>query len=407
MKNTFQKSFIVIMALVMLFCGNALALANGTKIAAEPVTYEFDVSISKEMTGRIPENQILDYELMCQAEKYMLQFDGQAHAMNSRAADDNYGGIYYDNGEYILLFKQQASTKMVLEDGFRVETCKFSLNELYSTQEAVMKNVEQNAKGCFNTAIDVLNNVTLVRSDIMEEAEVMALLKYTGINLDMIRFEKLSGEIVPTASINAGGASRNIGRGSNSSASAGVRSTQYGNGYIVQGHDVIIGENFGTTSGTIMGKATARCQPVLSGSREADATFVLLNSGHSFNNTVEQLGGSYRVLRSGTTASLAVNSPVYMSGSATSSATNDYSSGTVRYLRSNYSWSDRDGRTHNYVAVEATYPSLSGDSGGCVWTYTTSGPIWAGVQSYGGATYNGSGFAAAYDVVSSLGVSVY
>lgn len=212
---------------------------------------------------------------------------------------------------------------------------------------------------------------------------------------------------MPTATIQAGGGSRNITRGSNSSASAGVISSSYGSGYIVQGHDVIINDNFGTRSGTVTGYAAERCQPVLKGgTREADATFVKLNSGHSFNNSVAELGGSYTVLRTGMVSALSPGTAVFMSGYATTSATSDFASGVVNFLNATYSWSDRDGRTHNYVGVDASYPSISGDSGGCVWTYTTAGPVWAGVQSYGGTDYPSSGFAAASDVVYSLGVSV-
>lgn len=66
---------------------------------------------------------------------------------------------------------------------------------------------------------------------------------------------------------------------------------------------------------------------------------------------------------------------------------------------------DRDGNTHNYQGAQANYSAQAGDSGGLVFVYTNLGPIWAGVQSGGGAGYL-SVFARATDVVSSLNVSV-
>lgn len=82
-----------------------------------------------------------------------------------------------------------------------------------------------------------------------------------------------------------------------------------------------------------------------------------------------------------------------------------FNSGKVTLENVHYSWPDRDGNTHNYQGAQANYSAQAGDSGGLVFVYTNLGPIWAGVQSGGGAGYL-SVFARATDVVSSLNVSV-
>lgn len=86
-------------------------------------------------------------------------------------------------------------------------------------------------------------------------------------------------------------------------------------------------------------------------------------------------------------------------------ATNGNRTGKVTLENVHYSWPDRDGNTHNYQGAQANYSAQAGDSGGLVFVYTNLGPIWAGVQSGGGAGYL-SVFARATDVVSSLNVSV-
>ncbi len=103
----------------------------------------------------------------------------------------------------------------------------------------------------------------------------------------------------------------------------------------------------------------------------------------------------------GRTFDVYVDLPVYMRARHAY----PFNSGKVTLENVHYSWPDRDGNTHNYQGAQANYSAQAGDSGGLVFVYTNLGPIWAGVQSGGGAGYL-SVFARATDVVSSLNVSV-
>ena len=272
-----------------------------------------------------------------------------------------------------------------------------------ATWKALHDSVVPNLTGYIGVGIDTSGNAVLLHYVDEDINNIKGLCAKAGIDIDMVKLEKLPAPLAPTAPIRVGGTSYNSTRSVTTSACVGV-SGPAGNGFVVQGHDTKVGDTIKTgSSGSTMGSVNARCQPMASG-YEADASYVKLNSGNSFNNTVANLAAPNTVA-AGQTFGVYNGLPVHMTARH-ATASSPWNSGYVTAENYTYSWDDRDGRTHNYIGALADYTSIAGDSGGFVFVYTNLGPIWAGVQSGGGAGVPYSSFARATDVASSMGVSV-
>ena len=391
MKTPAQKVIYSLLTLILLLSiGSGVVATNGNR--TELINPELDNELSEETLKIIPIEDTLDYALYEQADKLSKSFINQN---TKKAIDDNYGGTYYDDGDFVFMFKDTSKVvasqaqSIIKNAGLRMKGCIYSYNELMETMDSISNKVVPKLNGFTCIGMDTPNNTVVVQYVEDDPTVIKQLCIEADIKLEMVAFKKISAPILPTSTMYAGKTSYNSTRGSTSSACVGVNGPG-GAGFIIQGHDTLVGDSIKpSSSDSTVGSVYSRCQPMITG-READASYVLLNSGHNFSNILD-----------GRTFDVYVDLPVYMRARHAY----PFNSGKVTLENVHYSWPDRDGNTHNYQGAQANYSAQAGDSGGLVFVYTNLGPIWAGVQSGGGAGYL-SVFARATDVVSSLNVSV-
>lgn len=401
MKIPVQKTICSLLTLILLLSVGSVAAATNDD-STEFIIADLSSGLTEEALKTIPSEDTLDYALYEQADKLSKSL---ITPNIKNTIDDNYGGTYYDDGEFVFMFKDTskavASQAQIITQnpGLRMESCTYSYNELMATMNAISNKVVPKLSGFTCIGIDTPNNVVVVQYVEDDPTIIKQLCIEADIKLEIVTFKKIPAPILPTATMYAGKTSYNSTRGSTSSACVGVNGPG-GAGFIIQGHDTLVGDSIkSSSSGSTVGSVYSRCQPMSTG-READASYVKLNSGHNFNNTLDGIT-SANVMVAGRTFDVYVNLPVYMRARHAY----PFNSGTVTLANVHYSWSDRDGNTHNYQGAQADYSAQAGDSGGLVFVYTNQGPIWAGVQSGGGEGYL-SVFARATDVASSLNVSV-
>lgn len=401
MKTPAQKVIYSLLTLILLLSiGSGAVATNGNR--TELINPELDNELSEETLKIIPIEDTLDYALYEQADKLSKSFINQN---TKKAIDDNYGGTYYDDGDFVFMFKDTSKVvasqaqSIIKNAGLRMKGCIYSYNELMETMDSISNKVVPKLNGFTCIGMDTPNNTVVVQYVEDDPTVIKQLCIEADIKLEMVAFKKISAPILPTSTMYAGKTSYNSTRGSTSSACVGVNGPG-GAGFIIQGHDTLVGDSIKpSSSDSTVGSVYSRCQPMITG-READASYVLLNSGHNFSNILDGIT-SANVMVPGRTFDVYVDLPVYMRARHAY----PFNSGKVTLENVHYSWPDRDGNTHNYQGAQANYSAQAGDSGGLVFVYTNLGPIWAGVQSGGGAGYL-SVFARATDVVSSLNVSV-
>ena len=401
MKTPAQKVIYSLLTLILLLSiGSGVVATNGNR--TELINPELDNELSEETLKIIPIEDTLDYALYEQADKLSKSFINQN---TKKAIDDNYGGTYYDDGDFVFMFKDTSKVvasqaqSIIKNAGLRMKGCIYSYNELMETMDSISNKVVPKLNGFTCIGMDTPNNTVVVQYVEDDPTVIKQLCIEADIKLEMVAFKKISAPILPTSTMYAGKTSYNSTRGSTSSACVGVNGPG-GAGFIIQGHDTLVGDSIKpSSSDSTVGSVYSRCQPMITG-READASYVLLNSGHNFSNILDGIT-SANVMVPGRTFDVYVDLPVYMRARHAY----PFNSGKVTLENVHYSWPDRDGNTHNYQGAQANYSAQAGDSGGLVFVYTNLGPIWAGVQSGGGAG-NLSVFARATDVVSSLNVSV-
>lgn len=401
MKTPAQKVIYSLLTLILLLSiGSGVVATNGNR--TELINPELDNELSEETLKIIPIEDTLDYALYEQADKLSKSFINQN---TKKAIDDNYGGTYYDDGDFVFMFKDTSKVvasqaqSIIKNAGLRMKGCIYSYNELMETMDSISNKVVPKLNGFTCIGMDTPNNTVVVQYVEDDSTVIKQLCIEADIKLEMVAFKKISAPILPTSTMYAGKTSYNSTRGSTSSACVGVNGPG-GAGFIIQGHDTLVGDSIKpSSSDSTVGSVYSRCQPMITG-READASYVLLNSGHNFSNILDGIT-SANVMVPGRTFDVYVDLPVYMRARHAY----PFNSGKVTLENVHYSWPDRDGNTHNYQGAQANYSAQAGDSGGLVFVYTNLGPIWAGVQSGGGAGYL-SVFARATDVVSSLNVSV-
>lgn len=401
MKTPAQKVIYSLLTLILLLSiGSGVVATNGNR--TELINPELDNELSEETLKIIPIEDTLDYALYEQADKLSKSFINQN---TKKAIDDNYGGTYYDDGDFVFMFKDTSKVvasqaqRIIKNAGLRMKGCIYSYNELMETMDSISNKVVPKLNGFTCIGMDTPNNTVVVQYVEDDPTVIKQLCIEADIKLEMVAFKKISAPILPTSTMYAGKTSYNSTRGSTSSACVGVNGPG-GAGFIIQGHDTLVGDSIKpSSSDSTVGSVYSRCQPMITG-READASYVLLNSGHNFSNILDGIT-SANVMVPGRTFDVYVDLPVYMRARHAY----PFNSGKVTLENVHYSWPDRDGNTHNYQGAQANYSAQAGDSGGLVFVYTNLGPIWAGVQSGGGAGYL-SVFARATDVVSSLNVSV-
>lgn len=401
MKTPAQKVIYSLLTLILLLSiGSGVVATNGNR--TELINPELDNELSEETLKIIPIEDTLDYALYEQADKLSKSFINQN---TKKAIDDNYGGTYYDDGDFVFMFKDTSKVvasqaqSIIKNAGLRMKGCIYSYNELMETMDSISNKVVPKLNGFTCIGMDTPNNTVVVQYVEDDPTVIKQLCIEADIKLEMVAFKKISAPILPTSTMYAGKTSYNSTRGSTSSACVGVNGPG-GAGFIIQGHDTLVGDSIKpSSSDSTVGSVYSRCQPMITG-READASYVLLNSGHNFSNILDGIT-SANVMVPGRTFDVYVDLPVYMRARHAY----PFNSGKVTLENVHYSWPDRDGNTHNYQGTQANYSAQAGDSGGLVFVYTNLGPIWAGVQSGGGAGYL-SVFARATDVVSSLNVSV-
>ena len=401
MKTPAQKVIYSLLTLILLLSiGSGVVATNGNR--TELINPELDNELSEETLKIIPIEDTLDYALYEQADKLSKSFINQN---TKKAIDDNYGGTYYDDGDFVFMFKDTSKVvasqaqSIIKNAGLRMKGCIYSYNELMETMDSISNKVVPKLNGFTCIGMDTPNNTVVVQYVEDDPTVIKQLCIEADIKLEMVAFKKISAPILPTSTMYAGKTSYNSTRGSTSSACVGVNGPG-GAGFIIQGHDTLVGDSIKpSSSDSTVGSVYSRCQPMITG-READASYVLLNSGHNFSNILDGIT-SANVMVPGRTFDVYVDLPVYMRARHAY----PFNSGKVTLENVHYSWPDRDGNAHNYQGAQANYSAQAGDSGGLVFVYTNLGPIWAGVQSGGGAGYL-SVFARATDVVSSLNVSV-
>lgn len=401
MKTPAQKVIYSLLTLILLLSiGSGVVATNGNR--TELINPELDNELSEETLKIIPIEDTLDYALYEQADKLSKSF---INPNTKKAIDDNYGGTYYDDGDFVFMFKDTSKVvasqaqNITKNAGLRMKGCIYSYNELMETMDSISNKVVPKLNGFTCIGMDTPNNTVVVQYVEDDPTVIKQLCIEADIKLEMVAFKKISAPILPTSTMYAGKTSYNSTRGSTSSACVGVNGPG-GAGFIIQGHDTLVGDSIKpSSSDSTVGSVYSRCQPMITG-READASYVLLNSGHNFSNILDGIT-SANVMVPGRTFDVYVDLPVYMRARHAY----PFNSGKVTLENVHYSWPDRDGNTHNYQGAQANYSAQAGDSGGLVFVYTNLGPIWAGVQSGGGAGYL-SVFARATDVVSSLNVSV-
>ena len=401
MKTPAQKVIYSLLTLILLLSiGSGVVATNGNR--TELINPELDNELSEETLKIIPIEDTLDYALYEQADKLSKSFINQN---TKKAIDDNYGGTYYDDGDFVFMFKDTSKVvasqaqSIIKNAGLRMKGCIYSYNELMETMDSISNKVVPKLNGFTCIGMDTPNNTVVVQYVEDDPTVIKQLCIEADIKLEMVAFKKISAPILPTSTMYAGKTSYNSTRGSTSSACVGVNGPG-GAGFIIQGHDTLVGDSIKpSSSDSTVGSVYSRCQPMITG-READASYVLLNSGHNFSNILDGIT-SANVMVPGRTFDVYVDLPVYMRARHAY----PFNSGKVTLENVHYSWPDRDGNTHNYQGAQANYSAQAGDSGGLVFVYTNLGPSWAGVQSGGGAGYL-SVFARATDVVSSLNVSV-
>ena len=401
MKTPAQKVIYSLLTLILLLSiGSGVVATNGNR--TELINPELDNELSEETLKIIPIEDTLDYALYEQADKLSKSFINQN---TKKAIDDKYGGTYYDDGDFVFMFKDTSKVvasqaqSIIKNAGLRMKGCIYSYNELMETMDSISNKVVPKLNGFTCIGMDTPNNTVVVQYVEDDPTVIKQLCIEADIKLEMVAFKKISAPILPTSTMYAGKTSYNSTRGSTSSACVGVNGPG-GAGFIIQGHDTLVGDSIKpSSSDSTVGSVYSRCQPMITG-READASYVLLNSGHNFSNILDGIT-SANVMVPGRTFDVYVDLPVYMRARHAY----PFNSGKVTLENVHYSWPDRDGNTHNYQGAQANYSAQAGDSGGLVFVYTNLGPIWAGVQSGGGAGYL-SVFARATDVVSSLNVSV-
>lgn len=401
MKTPAQKVIYSLLTLILLLSiGSGVVATNGNR--TELINPELDNELSEETLKIIPIEDTLDYALYEQADKLSKSFINQN---TKKAIDDNYGGTYYDDGDFVFMFKDTSKVvasqaqSIIKNAGLWMKGCIYSYNELMETMDSISNKVVPKLNGFTCIGMDTPNNTVVVQYVEDDPTVIKQLCIEADIKLEMVAFKKISAPILPTSTMYAGKTSYNSTRGSTSSACVGVNGPG-GAGFIIQGHDTLVGDSIKpSSSDSTVGSVYSRCQPMITG-READASYVLLNSGHNFSNILDGIT-SANVMVPGRTFDVYVDLPVYMRARHAY----PFNSGKVTLENVHYSWPDRDGNTHNYQGAQANYSAQAGDSGGLVFVYTNLGPIWAGVQSGGGAGYL-SVFARATDVVSSINVSV-
>ena len=401
MKTPAQKVIYSLLTLILLLSiGSGVVATNGNR--TELINPELDNELSEETLKIIPIEDTLDYALYEQADKLSKSFINQN---TKKAIDDNYGGTYYDDGDFVFMFKDTSKVvasqaqSIIKNAGLRMKGCIYSYNELMETMDSISNKVVPKLNGFTCIGMDTPNNTVVVQYVEDDPTVIKQLCIEADIKLEMVAFKKISAPILPTSTMYAGKTSYNSTRGSTSSACVGVNGPG-GAGFIIQGHDTLVGDSIKPiSSDCTVGSVYSRCQPMITG-REAVPSYVLVIWVQYFPMSLDGIT-SANVMVPGRTFDVYVDLPVYMRARHAY----PFNSGKVTLENVHYCWPDRDRNTHNYQAAQANYSAQAGDSGGLVFVYTNLGPIWAGVQSGGGAGYL-SVFARATDVVSSLNVSV-
>lgn len=316
-------------------------------------------------------------------------------------SDDTYGGVYYDNGNIVLLTTMNpdsATTKVSAyngDDAIIVKQCDYTYAEIEAAWETIVNHASEIPNFVSVGIAPKENRVILA----VEDKADFEQNKASWFPNNIVRVIE-SAPIQPTYSIGCGNTMKNSTRGSTSSCCVGVRTNSGVNGLIIQGHETLVGDVIKNGSSQTIGNVTQRVQNTSTAG--PDACFVTLNSGNTVTNTIPEITGLNAVVSS-QTYNVYAGVPVHMRGYKSQ----PFSSGEVDQVTVYYQWTEgRDGLTHYYVGAKATYPSKVGDSGGLVFVYTNLGPIWAGLQSGGGETVNYSVFAKATDIASYFGCYV-
>ena len=357
MKTPAQKVIYSLLTLILLLSiGSGVVATNGNR--TELINPELDNELSEETLKIIPIEDTLDYALYEQADKLSKSFINQN---TKKAIDDNYGGTYYDDGDFVFMFKDTSKVvasqaqSIIKNAGLRMKGCIYSYNELMETMDSISNKVVPKLNGFTCIGMDTPNNTVVVQYVEDDPTVIKQLCIEADIKLEMVAFKKISAPILPTSTMYAGKTSYNSTRGSTSSACVGVNGPG-GAGFIIQGHDTLVGDSIKpSSSDSTVGSVYSRCQPMITG-READASYVLLNSGHNFSNILDGIT-SANVMVPGRTFDVYVDLPVYMRARHAY----PFNSGKVTLENVHYSWPDRDGNTpkltiqHRQVTVVDWY----------------------------------------------------
>lgn len=325
-------------------------------------------------------------------------FSGEIEIVDiaSSTSNDTYGGIYYEDGKIVLLTTESVSQPSAEINAYQndkdiiLRKCDFTYAALEQAWNLVMGHID-NIPGFISLGIAPIENRVVLT---VEDADLLNQKIFSWLPDEIVKIEE-SAPMQPTASIGAGNSMKNSTRGSSSSCCVGVVTNSGTKGLIIQGHQTLVGDTIKNGSGSTIGSVTARVQNTTD--YGPDASFVTLNSGNSVTNTIPEITNGNVIVAGRAYENMYAGMPVYMRGSKTQ----PFSSGEVTQVSLTYYWDEaRDNQRHYYTGVRASYPSISGDSGGFVFFYTTSGPVWCGVQSGGGETVDYSVFARATDVAS-------
>ena len=236
MKTPAQKVIYSLLTLILLLSiGSGVVATNGNR--TELINPELDNELSEETLKIIPIEDTLDYALYEQADKLSKSFINQN---TKKAIDDNYGGTYYDDGDFVFMFKDTSKVvasqaqSIIKNAGLRMKGCIYSYNELMETMDSISNKVVPKLNGFTCIGMDTPNNTVVVQYVEDDPTVIKQLCIEADIKLEMVAFKKISAPILPTSTMYAGKTSYNSTRGSTSSACVGVNGPG-GAGFIIQG----------------------------------------------------------------------------------------------------------------------------------------------------------------------------